>query len=93
MKKIKSINKSILALVVALIMTVSGMPAMQLFTVSAAATVPTGLTFSIVDDEATITWNEVQGASSYKVYYAESRYAKYELLDEDITETSYTNGE
>lgn len=89
MRKIKTIKKNLLALVIALAVVVSGIQIMPA-NADAATNVPAGLTFTQDDTSCTIKWSAVSGATAYNVYEADSRYATYTKVD-TVDTASYTD--
>lgn len=87
----KKIAKNLISVVVVLALVLSCVPAIQNTKVEAAANVPSNLTFTQDSETSvTITWDAVNGATSYKVYEADSRYATY-TLDATVDTNSYTD--
>ncbi len=87
----RKFTKNLISMLVAFVMIVTCIPAMNMKTIDAATSVPTALTFvENSDDSVTISWEAVSGATSYYVYEAVSRYATYTKVGE-VETTTYTD--
>lgn len=93
----KLLKNKIVALSLTAALIFSVFPTNTLSTSAASGSAPTNLTFEVQNDgSATISWKGVSGATSYKVYEADSRFATYTevaIVDEtSYNDLAYDNG-
>lgn len=84
-------KRRVLAFICTLAMIVSAMPVtgLHITKVMAASDKPDNLQLKVQNNKDIISWDEVSGASSYKIYKSDSRFGTYSLVN-TTTERSFS---